>query len=320
MIFDSPAVVLFESLIKLFLLSAVGYIVVRIRILPMRVIEVLSHAVIRVTLPALIIATMGRRLDLSMMRVIMISVLAALALNGGSFVVGMMVRRLLPARDGSSSNLILSLSAMQNSGYLPIPLTAAVLPDETRSYGLLLVFFYMLVMSPLFWSFGVWLIAGNKSEDRRALVRNIANPPLIALLLGALFFVPQIKAAFLSVPVAVNAISLIGKATVPLVMFILGGSFGEGISFSREAMRPIALATLTKLIIIPAIALGVVTVLRPDPVFGFVLILQAAMPAAMNHIVVARSYGGNVTLTARVLFVQYVLSVVTIPLFLYFAP
>lgn len=319
MILDSPAVVLFESFVKLFLLSAVGYAVVKIRILPMRVIEILSRAVIRVTLPALIIATMGRRLDLSMMRVMAISVLAALALNGGGFIIGLIVRRLFTARDESSSSLILSLSAMQNSGYLPIPLAAAVLPDETRSYGLLLVFIYMLVMSPIFWSFGVWLIAGNTSGDRRAFVRNVANPPLITLLLGMLFFIPQIKAAFLSVPVAADAVSYIGKATVPLVMFILGGSLGETMSFSLEGMRPIALATLTKLIIIPALALGAVLLFRPDPVFGIVLILQAAMPAAMNHIVVARSYGGNVTLTARALFIQYTLSVVTVPLFLYLA-
>jgi len=45
-------------------------------------------------------------------------------------------------------------------------------------------------------------------------------------------------------------------------------------------------------------------------------LLQAAMPAAMNHIVVARQYHGNIPLTCRALFAQYLLSLLTVPFFL----
>jgi predicted permease len=41
------------------------------------------------------------------------------------------------------------------------------------------------------------------------------------------------------------------------------------------------------------------------------------MPAAMNHIVVVSEYGGDIPLTARALFLHYVLSLGSVPLFIY---
>jgi len=37
---------------------------------------------------------------------------------------------------------------------------------------------------------------------------------------------------------------------------------------------------------------------------------------AMNHIVVAQEYGGDVALASRALFVQYLLALITVPVFL----
>jgi predicted permease len=77
------------------------------------------------------------------------------------------------------------------------------------------------------------------------------------------------------------------------------------------------ISALVKMMIIPVLVLLFVKVFEMNRIFGFVLVLQAAMPAAMNHIVVAREYGGNIPLTARTLFFHYVLSIVTVPIFLY---
>ncbi len=317
MIPETPAAVLFTSLIKLFFLSAVGYGAVRIRILPIRAIEALSKFVINVTLPVLIIVTMGQQLDLSMIGIMGLGVAVALALNGGSLVLAFIARRGFIPKDDPARNSFVSLSAIQNAGYLPIPLVTAVLPEELQAYGLLLVFFYMLVMNPLFWSVGVWLITGGSSKDWRASARNAINPPLIALSLGLLFLVPQVKATFTSLRVVTDVMTIIGNATIPLVLIILGGSFGEGISLRGGGVRFIAVSTVIKMIIVPVSALSVVKLMNPEYVFGLVLILEASMPAAMNHIVVARGYGGDVALISRTLFVHYALSVVTVPFFLY---
>jgi len=71
-----------------------------------------------------------------------------------------------------------------------------------------------------------------------------------------------------------------------------------------------------KLLVIPGAAFTAALLLELERVFIFGLILQAAMPAAMNHIVVAQKYDGDVALTSRALLVQYLLSLITVPSFL----
>jgi predicted permease len=311
--------VLATSFAKLFLLSAIGYVAVRIGILPTRAIKGLSKLVINVTLPSLIIVTMGRHLDPSMIGLMGFSVVVAFMMNSGGFVLALIARRLFIKKDDQSRNLFVSLSAIQNAGFLPIPLITAILPEETQAYGLLLVFFYMFVMNPLLWSVGISLITGDMSKGLRSNARKVLNPPFIALSLGVLFMVPQVKAAFISLDVITGLLTTIGKPTIPLALIILGGSFGEKLSLRGGGLRMIAVSTAVKMIAVPLCVIGAVILTGPEYIFGLVLIIEASMPAAVNHIVIVRSFGGDIALTTRALFVQYALSVVTVPLFLFWA-
>jgi predicted permease len=309
--------ILLQAITKLFLLSAVGYFVVRLRIVSTNAIQTVSRFVILISLPALIITTLAMRLDSSMLGILGVGVLAALALNGGSFLSAFLFRKIFIPRHEEARGLFLSLSAIQNAGYLPIPLVVAVLPEELRSEGLLLIFFYMVVMNPLFWSLGVRLISGGSERNWRENVSQILNPPLIAMVLGLLFLLPPVKSGFTALPFVSDVLTLIGKTTIPLVMVVLGGSFGSGLSLRGAGGRIICMAALVKLVVTPLVALLAAVWFSPSPIFGFVFVLEAAMPAAMNHIVAARHYGGDTPLIARALFVQYAMSVVTVPLFLY---
>ena len=230
MIPETQTAVVATSLARLFLLSAIGYGVVRIGILPARAIKGLSKLVVNVTLPSLIVVTMGRHLDASMIGHMGVTVAVAFMMNSCGFIMALISRRLFIKRDDPSRNLFISLSAIQNAGFLPIPLVTAILPEDRRAYGLLLIFFFMFVMNPLLWSIGISLITGDIAEGWRSNARKVMNPPFIALLLGVLFMVPQIKTAFLSVDVVTNILTIIGKPTIPLALFILGGSFGEKLS------------------------------------------------------------------------------------------
>jgi predicted permease len=252
-----------------------------------------------------------------MLGILALGTFAALSLNIAGIVIALIFQRLFIPAAEEGRNLFLSLSAMQNSGYLPIPLVVAVLPEHVKGQGLLLTFVYIMVMGSLFWSLGVWLISDRAAKDWQENIKKIANPPIIAVFSGLLFLIPQVKAGFIALPFLQETLSLVGDTTIPLIMIVLGGSFGSGISFHDRGGRIIALSAFVKLFVIPLIALLSVKYLSMDYIFGFVLILQAAMPAAMNHIVVAREYDGNIPLTARALFVQYTLSIVTIPLFLF---
>jgi predicted permease len=314
---EASFTVLLESIAKLFLISTMGYLSVRFRVLSAGAIETLSKFIISISLPCLIIATIGINLDYNMLGLLGLGGLAALLLNGASMLLALLFRRLFISRHEQGRNLFLSLSAIQNSGYLPIPLIITVLPEHMRPQGLLLTFVYIMTMGLLFWSLGVWLVTEGSAADWRGNLRKVINPPIIALLSSFLFLLPPIKTGFDNAPVLRESLSLIGNTTIPLVMFVLGGSFGNTITFRGNGGRIIGISALVKLAVTPLAALLVVKALAVEHTFGFVLVLQAAMPAAMNHIVVAREYKGNVPLIARALFVHYVVSITTIPIFLY---
>jgi predicted permease len=314
---ETSLTVLLESIAKLFLISAVGYLSVRFRVLSAGTIEALSKFIISISLPCLIIATVGINLHYNMLGLLGLGGLASLVLNGGSMLLALLFRRLFISRHEQGRNLFLSLSAIQNSGYLPIPLIIAVLPEHLRPQGLLLTFVYIMTMGLLFWSLGVWLVTEGSAADWRGNLRKVINPPIIALLSSFLFLMPSIKTGFDNAPFLSESLSLIGNTTIPLVMFVLGGSFGSATTLRGNGGRIIGISALVKLAVTPLAALLVVKALAVEHTFGFVLVLQAAMPAAMNHIVVAREYKGDVPLIARALFVHYMVSIITIPLFLY---
>ena len=242
--------------------------------------------------------------------------ISAALLNGLGLAFATAVRRVFipPAEPGG--RLFLSLAAIQNSGYLPIPLTAAILPEGQRATGLLFVFVYILVMGFIFWSIGVRLVARPQAAGGlKANLRQVANPPLVAMLAGLFFLIPPVQAGYARLSLLQEGLTTVGSTTIPLVLIILGGSFAT-ITRTSSGRRLVTLAAVIKLVVIPSVALALAALIPLDRIFVFALILQAAMPAAMNHIVVAQEYAGDVALTSRALFVQYLLSLITVPIFL----
>jgi len=306
---------IFKAVSRLFLVSCLGYLAVRLQLLSAKTIEYLSQFVIAITLPCLILSTLGRELRHDLLPEMAGCLIGAILLNTIGLTVALAVRRLFIPTSQPCRRMFLTLAAIQNSGYLPIPLTLAILPADQRATGLLYVFVYIFVMGFIFWSMGVWLIARPQSTDLRTTLRQIANPPMIAMLSGLLFLIPQVQTGFASLPLLQKVLSTVGNTTIPLVLIILGGSFAT-IARGHSGRLVVNLAAVIKLLVIPSAALTAALLLDLKGIMVFGLILQAAMPAAMNHIVVAQRYDGDVALTSRALFVQYLFSLITVPFFL----
>jgi len=312
-----PVHLLFTAILKLFLISTAGYLGVRLSILNNQTIQALSRFVIYITLPCLIIATLGRVLHPDIIRSMALCAAAALGLNLFGILLATTVRPLFIKSGKPGSGLFVSLSSIQNSGYLPIPLITAILPENLREQGLLFTFVYMIVMGIILWTLGVSLVSDRPASGVSETLRRIFNPPITAILLGFLFLIPFLKELFDAIPIVMNTLKLVGETTIPLVLIILGGSFAETKAGFSRGVNVIYPAAVMKMVVIPAAVVIFTRITSMNHVFAVVLILQAAMPAAMNHIVVARKYGGDTTMTSRALLVQYIASMATVPMFLY---
>jgi predicted permease len=309
-------IILFKAVARLFVISLIGFVAVRSKLLSTKAIQCLSSFVISIALPSLIISSLAKNLNYQILGSLGYCFMAALMLNGLALLAALAVRRIFLSSAQKGKGIFISLSAIQNSGYLPIPLATAILPIDQAATGLLFIFVYIFVMGFIFWSLGVWLISGKKGpETFKGVLLKTLNPPLIAMVAGLLFVVQPVKKAINTMSLLLEALTTIGETTVPLVLIILGGSFAV-IYEKNDNKGMIGLAAVMKLICVPAVALSAAVVFELEKIFAFALILQAAMPAAMNHIVVAQQFEGDVPLTSQALFVQYLLSLVTVPFFI----
>jgi predicted permease len=183
-----------------------------------------------------------------------------------------------------------------NTGYLGLPFAAALfgldaLPDavayDTLVSGIGLVTIAFSVGA----AFGT--VATRPRERVRAFL--VRNPPLWATLAG--FLAP----AALAPDWAVAASQAIVFLILPLGFFAVGVTLAataerERLPFPPPLGRPVAAALAIKLLLTPAVVLGLSAALLrvPDP-----YLVQPAMATAINTLVVANEYGLDRALCAE---------------------
>ncbi|KAF1872065.1 hypothetical protein Lal_00012286 [Lupinus albus] len=127
----------------------------------------------------------------------------------------------------------------------------------------------------------------------RNLLAELMSPPTIATFFGFLFGgVKSLRNLIIGqdapLKVIQDTIQLLGNGTIPCITILLGGNLTQGMQSS--SMQPLVLISMViaRLFILPAIGFFVVRAaanfgyLPEDPLFQYVLVMQYAMPPAMN--------------------------------------
>ncbi|XP_028795304.1 protein PIN-LIKES 7 isoform X2 [Neltuma alba] len=125
------------------------------------------------------------------------------------------------------------------------------------------------------------------------IVEELKAPPTIATFFGFLFGgVSWLRNLIIgeNAPFAViqNSIQLVGEGTIPCITILLGGNLTQGLRSSSVRLSSVMSIIVSKYIVIPTIGLFIVKaaanlkLLPPYPLFQYVLVMQYAMPPAMN--------------------------------------
>jgi malate permease and related proteins len=209
-----------------------------------------------------------------------------------AYLLGSRVLRLRRHQTGA----LIVVCIMANTGYLGVPLCAALLGTDQLAEA---VAFDTVVSGPMFFvvGFAVGAAFGTAAgETLGARVRAFVfrNPPLVAVV--AALVAPDALAPDVLVDIA----EVLVFAVLPVAFFILGVNLAaeaeEGaLPFPPPMSRAVATALGLRLLVAPALMLGLValTVDVPDA-----YLVQAAMPSGINSLVVAHAYGLDLRLTA----------------------
>ncbi|OVA14769.1 Auxin efflux carrier [Macleaya cordata] len=125
------------------------------------------------------------------------------------------------------------------------------------------------------------------------IVEELLAPPTIGGILGFLFgATPWLKNLIIGegAPLRViqDSIKLLGDGTIPCITLILGGNLTQGLRSARLKPMVIIGVIIVRFLILPVIGMGIVKAagefgfLPPDPLFRYVLMVQFAVPPAMN--------------------------------------
>lgn len=294
---------------EIFLLGAIGYFLVKKNILGTEGLNALSRLVIEITLPIMIFCQLVKGFSFEMYPNWWIFPLISIAITILGLVIGGIFSGLIK---GTQHKLqFLSLITFQNSGYLPLTLTAALLPRVHQEPMFIYLFLFLLGFNLIIWSVGVYMLSFQ--QNKRFELGSLFSPPVIATLfsllvifLGLNRFMPGL---------ILKPLQMVGDCTLPLAMFVVGGNLAE-IHLKHVDIKAVILIILAKLIILPVLGLGLILKLKIEPLIGLLIIMQLAMPPATSLSVIIRHYKKEDLLVSQGIFFGHIIGILLIPVFL----
>lgn len=297
------------AVIQIFLLGAIGYFLMKRKILGEAGFDSLSRLALDITLPILIFCQLIKDFSFSLYPNWWVFPLMSIAVTLIGLLIGGAFTGLI---SGNQRKLqFLSLVAFQNSGYLPLALVAALLPRDKLDTMFIYLFLFLLGFNLVMFSLGIYILAFSK--DKKFEWQSLFSPPvsatlfsLLLILLGLNKFVPE----FILKP-----LKMIGDCTLPLAMLVVGGNLAQ-IHLGRIDKKAIFLLTLAKLIIMPALGLLIVIKFKFAELIGLLMLIELAVPSAVNLSVIIRHYKKEDLLISQGVFFSHIFSLLSIPLFL----
>ncbi|MCX6866114.1 MAG: AEC family transporter [Verrucomicrobia bacterium] len=217
--------------------------------------------------------------------------------------IGVVVGRLIGLERGTGMRTFALASGSQNFGF-----TAAPVVEILWSTGALaLLFVHNIGVELAMWSVGVMIMSGERGMPWRKLI----NGPVIAVI-GGLLLVALGWDAYCVGP-ARKAMSMIGIGAFPLAIVITGCTIMDLVVAEKPTWKIICGASLVRLVLAPIAFLTAARFLPIATELRQVLVVQAAMPAAMTPIMLARLYGGRPAIAVQIVVCTTALSLISLP-------
>lgn len=300
----------FSNLAGLFLLIAVGYAAVKLRILPASSTKLLSNLLMQITLPATVLVSLVRPFDPSFIQE---GVLIVVIGTGLFLLYGLLAALLAPLfRVPQGRRGVWIFSGMfSNNGFMGFPVALALFQEE----GLALAVFLGIPFNLLAYTLGPRLMCmDHGAEDTgpapswRSILFTSVN---CATILGLVLYLAQISIpSVLSTP-----LTHLSNITTPLSMLVTGMNLTGGRVSDLVRDRDAFSISFLRLILFPVITWAILCLLPiSNPLLVGVTLIIMAMPSAAISAILAETYHSDKEFAARTVFLSSLLCLITIPL------
>jgi malate permease and related proteins len=300
---------LFRLILPVFALIAVGAALRRFHWVEGAAETSLLRLVVYVCMPCLVFDTIVGNASLRDPGNLLLPPLAGFATTAAGFGVAYLAARAIGLAKGTGLRTFAVSAGIGNYSYLPLPIVGAIW--GARAQGVVLV--HNMGVDLALWSVGLLILTGSSP---RAGWKRLVSPMLVTLLAAVAINVSGLAPL---VPEVVGSLARsLGVCAVPIGLIMTGANLADHLDQpSRLLHRNVALAACAvRLGIMPVLMLCFARWLPCSVELKRVLVVQAAMPAAVFPIIMARYYGGQPLTAVQVVLATTAAGLLTCPLWI----
>lgn len=296
--------VVFQTMLKLFLLLVLGFVLFKCHIFDEYTNKKISALIVNVASPMLIISSIAG-VEGNDKNIVFLMIGAGILMYIGFIILGKIINRIFPfpKKDWPVYECMVVFA---NTGFMGYPVLLDVFGQEAVFYASLI----HMAFNFFVYTYAIMCLTKGDDSEFKLNFKQLLTPGIILIFVGIFIYLFDIQLP----SVLMDTINSVGSLTAPLSMMMIGSSLAVyPIKDSFTDCRSYVFA-FVRLIIVPFVTMIVCRLLHINPYYANITIITNAMPVGSMVLMLATQYNANVKIVTRNIVVSTLLSVITIPI------
>lgn len=304
----SVSVILNQMLI-LFIFMFLGILLNRVGIINTDFNQRITKMIIHVTMPCMILASVLKQDGERDMHALIILAIVGIAFYIILPIVAFLMVHFFPVRT-ERKGLYMFMTIYGNVGFMGFPVLNAIYGPQAVFYAAIINIAFNISI----YTYGVIIMHYKKETTAALSIKSILSPGVSLSIFAVFVYIFRIP---FPAPLT-SALTSLGDMTVPLAMIVIGATLGTmhlKEMFNDWALYPYV---LFRQFVLPLCAFPFLRLFLKDELILGVSFILLMMPIANTSVLFANLYDGDAKLAAKGVFFTTLLSIVSIPVLIYF--
>ena len=296
--------VVFQTMLKLFLLLVLGFVLFKCHIFDEYTNKKISALIVNVASPMLIISSIAG-VEGNDKSIVFLMIGAGILMYIGFIILGKIINRIFPfpKKDWPVYECMVVFA---NTGFMGYPVLLDVFGQEAVFYASLI----HMAFNFFVYTYAIMCLTKGDDSEFKLNFKQLLTPGIVLIFIGILIYLFDIQLP----SVLMDTVNSVGSLTAPLSMMMIGSSLAVyPIKDSFTDWRSYVFA-FVRLMIVPFVTMIMCRLLHIDAYYANITIITNAMPVGSMVLMLATQYNANVKIVTRNIVVSTLLSVITIPI------
>lgn len=300
---------IFESIFIISIMIALGSVLSRTFPFNSDTRKLLVSLIVNIAMPSIILSSiLNVEINRETFKMIAIVIVLSVTINLLGILIGWLFSKTF-YRHSTKKREIALLSGLGNTGFIGIPLCAALIGPE----GALFAAIFDAGVDITLWTIGVLIIQKNRNFSFQSL-KELINVPTIAIVSGLFLAYFNIKPPIVFIELA----NQLANLAAPLAMFYIGVLvMNLNRKKTQDSGQEIWVPIVVKLIVLPACVALIVTYLNLKSDISQTILIQSMMPSLTLASILFAKHSADENMGAFTTVLSTIVALITIPLMLY---